>query len=49
MKAMYSAFLSIIVIGIIAGVALHYLGPTTAERWQAGGGAVRLDGESVRN
>ncbi|WP_157994821.1 hypothetical protein [Paracoccus tegillarcae] len=49
MKAMYSAFLVIAMIGVAAGITLNSTGPTTAEEWQAGGGQVRLDGEPVRN
>lgn len=48
MKAMYTAFLAIAVIGVLAAVTLNTVGPTTAEAWQAGNGAVRLKGEPVR-
>ncbi|WP_198590234.1 hypothetical protein [Paracoccus zhejiangensis] len=47
MKAMYTAFLAIAVIGVVAAVALNSVGHSTAEAWQAGGGAVRLEGEPV--
>lgn len=47
MKAMFSAFAAIAIIGVVAAVTLLYVGPTTAEYWQADGGAVRLDGAPV--
>ncbi|WP_299841020.1 hypothetical protein [uncultured Paracoccus sp.] len=47
MKAMYTAFLAIAVIGVMAAVGLNSVGHSTAEAWQAGGGAVRLQGEPV--
>ncbi len=48
MKAMYSAFIAIAMIGIAAGITLNYNGPTTAQEWQAEGGAVRLPGEPMK-
>ncbi len=49
MKAMYSAFLTIAIIGVAAGLTLNYWGPTTGQEYQAKGGSVRLDGEPLRD